>query len=278
MKKTVTILGLLAICASAAIAQTYPFFDDFESYGGFGTALKVATTPWNSKNFYVYQPRGSNNSKGAQSGLSSNSRFDSLVSPLIGPISATTQLSFNYRLVEYIGSSPLNTILQPGDAFEVQVTQNDGASYTTVASLNANTTSAYLSQSVNLSAYEGRLIKFRFYGQLNTTANRSVYFHIDDVVVADAVSTNRVADNATLTVYPNPLYSNSLQLNLPDAATGKATVIIADLLGKNMATQTLDITASRTANLPIPSGLSGAYFVTLQTENGRFTQKVIINN
>jgi hypothetical protein len=278
MKKTFTIIGLIAVSCLSASAQSYPFTDNFESYGGFGSALKLATTQWNSKGFYVYQPRGTNGSKGAQSGLTSNSRIDSLVSPEIGPMSPTTQLSFNYRLVEYIGSTPLNTILQTGDVFEVQVSQDNGATYTTLSALPANTTSDYLSKAVNLSAYEGRLLTIRFYGQLNTGANRSVFFQIDDVAVIDAVGTNRAIDNTKLAVFPNPANGNVLQIAVQGVADNNAIVTVTDLAGKNIITQSLAIQANANAALTLPAGLNGIYLVTVQTEQGRFAQKVVVCN
>ena len=56
--------------------------------------------------------------------------------PIVGPIAATTQLEFDYRIVDYTSYPATGTIIGASDVYNVRISTDDGATYTTVYTIN----------------------------------------------------------------------------------------------------------------------------------------------
>jgi hypothetical protein len=110
------------------------------------------------------------------------------VAPLVGSITANTNLSFHYRLVDYLGY-PLNaTSPGSGDKIEVQVSLDDGATFTTFHTIdqsNHTVTTEFANKVLSLAAYSGDFIKIRFLCTWNTG---DYYVDIDNVLLEDGTS------------------------------------------------------------------------------------------
>lgn len=118
MKNIFSLFLFLCFFANHSVAQVFPFVDDFSTQ----VNLTLVRAPWKTKNFNVYaRGTGTPASLAVQSGLSTFGRFDSLISPVIGPITSTTQLTFNYRIVGYIGSTPTTVTMVAADNFNVGI-------------------------------------------------------------------------------------------------------------------------------------------------------------
>ncbi|MCU0370761.1 MAG: hypothetical protein MUC31_05055, partial [Bacteroidales bacterium] len=104
------------------------------------------------------------------------------IAPLVGSITASTNLSFHYRLADDLGY-PLNAkILTPGDMIEIQVSADDGASFTTIHTIdqyNHTPTTEFTNKVISLGAYAGNFIKVRF---LFTWGSGDYYFDLDNVL------------------------------------------------------------------------------------------------
>lgn len=195
MKKLLMLICLFAFVIEAE-AQVYPFYEDFES---FGNNFPQITTGGYSSDMYAY-PRGLNGSKGAQAQMTQFNKVDSLVTPSIGPLTATSQVSFYFRVVEYIGSTAVGHTLSGSSSVQVQA----GAFGTyqtihTITSANQNSGTNFRKVTVAAGGFSGISgnLKFR---ALHPTNTGDWFLHLDSIVVRDttAGSCNVVIDE-TLT-------------------------------------------------------------------------------
>ena len=91
------------------------------------------------------------------------------------------------------------------------------------------------------------------------------------------VGTNEIENDLDFSVFPNPV--NGSQLNiLSKNSNSISNLILTDILGKTIFTsQNLENKTIITIHLP--QGLSGVYFLTIQSKTNQYeTYKVIINN
>ncbi len=107
------------------------------------------------------------------------------ISPLTGSISTNSYLSFHYRIIDYTGY-PLNaTQMGTNDKIDVQVSTDDGATFSTFHTINqANHISSteFNNKVLSLAAYNGSFIKIRF---LCTWSSGDYYVDIDNVLIED---------------------------------------------------------------------------------------------
>lgn len=74
-------------------------------------------------------------------------------------------------------------------------------------------------------------------------------------------------------VYPNPA-SGNVNIRFADAATGNAMINMIDLSGKIVMVQ--EVSTGKNASISVQNFQPGMYFMTIATENGSTTQKLII--
>ena len=87
------------------------------------------------------------------------------VSLLTGNVTSNTFLSFNYRIIDYLAYPYTATTLGTGDNIQVQISTDDGATFTTIHTINQsnhNTGLEFTSVGISLSAYTAAFIKIRF--------------------------------------------------------------------------------------------------------------------
>lgn len=115
------------------------------------------------------------------------------ISPLAGSITSGSSLSFHYRIVDYTGY-PLNaTSLGNNDKIDVQVSTDDGTTFTTIHTIDHNnhiTSAAFTAKMLSLSAYNGSFIKVRF---LCTYGSGDYYIDIDNAIIDNSTSMTYVA-------------------------------------------------------------------------------------
>ena len=103
-------------------------------------------------------------------------------------MTASTNLSFHYRIVNALGF-PLNaTTLGPSDKIDIQVSLNDGATFTTFHTIDQNnhtTSTEFTNKVLSLAAYNGDFIKIRF---LCTWGSGDYWVDIDNVLFEDGTN------------------------------------------------------------------------------------------
>jgi len=106
----------------------------------------------------------------------------------------------------------------------------------------------------------------------------AIYFDFNEPIVTNTVTTMVTTVSGTQTVnanvftmYPNP--AKGFVVVTPAALNAPATVIITDVLGKELITTTV---AGTNNTIDIASLQSGIYMVTVKTGSGQATQKLVV--
>ena len=128
------------------------------------------------------------------------------------------------------------------------------------------------------SASQNPKVVFSATGFYSVTLKASNAFGFDEKIQTNYIRVigtgiNTIEEGFHFTVFPNPAKS---QVIISWGGNGEiATGHLTDLTGKSMQTFTIH-TQNNTYILPLSSLASGIYFIQLQTAEGTFTQKLII--
>ncbi len=167
------------VTASTRTGYALPYLQTFPS--------TTSPAEW-SNNMSRAANHGTSLSIGQYERLTSSNTSCYAISPLVGSITSDTYLSFHYRFVNYLGF-PLNaTELGPDDKVDIQVSTDDGATFTTIYTIDENNhtaTTDFTSTAVSLAAYSGDFIKIRF---LCTRGSGDYYFDMDNVLFEDGLN------------------------------------------------------------------------------------------
>jgi Secretion system C-terminal sorting domain len=280
MKKNLFLSVLCAFVAISAQAQAF-YTQDFNAAPLFGRP-----PGWTSKIFNVYPGRGVGNSQAMQSSFGATPNFDTLGSALLAMPSAPfipvpIVLTFQYRIAEYIGSSPQAAPIPAGSKLEVFILQTGGA-YTLVKTIAQSPNSAaYVSSGeINLGTeYYGRELKVIFKMTNTGGPNTSYLVQLDDVVFGYQLQPVAVSERkdteGNMKITPNPVQNGLVNLRFEGAAEGTANISIADITGKIITTKNIEIVNHQLVTIET-SLAAGVYFVTANTASGKLTERIII--
>ncbi len=263
----ITITLFLLFFSLKPFAQTYPFAEGFE-----GMPNTQVPTGWEGS-MKVLTNHGINDYKAVCARVSSAVTVDSSITPLIGPLTSASALSFYYRIIDQniYPSTPTN--LDVGDSIEVLLS-TDSINYQTVFLImldNHNTSFNFVKKKVFLSQFAGSSVNFKFRCKFGTGAG--YYVDIDTVVVKDEPQTGveDLNDDASFSLYPNPvsqLAIGSLQFAVSEQLIGNQFTL-TDIEGKVIECGRIK---SSIFNLQSSILSKGLYFVQI----GNTTRKLII--
>ena len=138
--------------------------------------------------------------RGLSKQLFSSLSVASGLAPLLGPITATTHLSFHYRIVDDLGYPLTGTVLAANERIDILVSADDGATYTAVHTIdqgNHTVSNTFANKVINLGSFSGQYLKIKF----DCTRISGDYFvDIDNFLLEDG--TNMSYTTAT-TEQPN---------------------------------------------------------------------------
>jgi len=180
------------VTANNRTANALPYLQAFS-----GTSLPAG---WTGANMNCSTAHGIAGTSGLYGRLNTSTPAASAVTLLVGSITSSTNLSFHYRIVDYLGYPYNATTPGPGDVIEIQASLDDGVTFTTFHTIDLNnhtTTTQWVNKVLSLAAYNTDFIKIRF---LCTWASGDYYVDIDNVLVEDG--TNMSYSGAT-TEQPN---------------------------------------------------------------------------
>ncbi len=180
------LIAVFTLSTLIATAQTYPFIDAFESYTNFTT---LGTQGGYLSDMSIYQTHGMSSSKGLISQISTFNTRDTTVSPLIGPLTATSRVSFYYRIVDQSLYPATATTLGANDKVEIFAGSQTLNLYQSIYSItNANHVASTTFKKVtipvgNLAGQSGNL------KIVVTKGSATDYFvDIDSLVVMDSTA------------------------------------------------------------------------------------------
>ncbi len=264
MKNKISLILILVMWYGgfSSNAQTYPFYDDFESY----TAFQVPSAY--PGNIQVRLVHGTNNSQGLSSFMNTFTTKDSATSPLIGPLSSASGLGFDWRIVSTIGSSFVPANLVAGDHFTASIS-NDGINFQDILDIDHLTYVAstdFNHYTFDIGAFIGNNIYVKFTIKRQNNPD-DYYVDIDNLSVSDTtLNTGINFRNASkeLIVYPNPV-RNRLMIETDVEFENIGDVIIFDLVGKEIIHES--ISSLSKGYIDTSSLKSGYYNIAIGTKN-----------
>jgi hypothetical protein len=180
-------------------------------------------------------------------------------------LSTASGSSFNFNYHMY-GSSDMGTI-------DLEVSDDDGASWNSVWSQSGNKGNTWLSASVDLTAYVGGGVQLRFNRVTGSTWQADIAIDNISVTVtnnAQSVPFGTQSDALAVTsikLYPNPVKTGMLNIEIL-GTTPKDYVLfnfVGQVVGKGVFTERLDVSQLQ----------SGVYIIQVNTEEDKFLERFI---
>lgn len=228
-------------------AYPLPLKEDFNS--------GVFPPEWNTTEVGVilYSPNHHNNPTHLISDfLSSGDLTFEVTTAQYGPIGENDSLTFDYRYVVYSLGTTAAT-LGAGDKLEVQISDDCGETYDVVHLINqSNHVPSVLLKTVtvDLSAYEGKVISVRFFAQRVTTTGSTYWIDLDNINISGC---------------PGSFFAKQTVTNATATGASDGSVVIEPVYG----TAPFGYQWSNGSISPNPSGLaSGEYTVTITDSKG----------
>lgn len=218
--------------------------------GGIGTA-----------NRYLY----TESSSGQNPGFNGTTFLESTCFDLSGMSDA--DFSFAYHMY----GNTMGTL-----SVEVSLDNGDNWLDTTFKNVTDNQ-DLWQTATIDLSAYVGYSIKIRFNGKTGTS-------HLSDMAI-DNFSLTTVVDASlgiedeilnAFTIYPNPSSIGEVKLKVPNEIQ-EFNISITNLLGQKLFTEHVKTIYNNTHTIKTNSLRMGIYFITVSTDLGKATKKMIIN-
>ncbi len=271
MKKLFVLL--ITISASlSSIGQVYPYVEDFNTMPSFSNPFGWTST---IPGFQVY-PNHGNGSQGMTKNMTSlGASADSVISPLIGPLTATSVLSLQYRVMESSLYPNFSHAMVAGDGIDFYAVSGPlSILLYTVDVTNHITDTGFFTLNYNIGALAGNL------GNLMIKVRRGAgdfFVDFDNISITNASS---VVDVTPLVdrpvIYPNPANGGTrLQLKSVPADDYRIRLIssaggVIDLEEKHME-GTLPVIDTNQLN-------RGLYFLQLTGLRNNFLLRFVVKN
>ncbi|WP_337866462.1 hypothetical protein, partial [Ignavibacterium sp.] len=136
-------------------------------------------------NMVVLANHGTGPSNGLTKNLYSSVTNAFATTPTVGSLTSNSQLVFDYRIVNWSGYPNTATVLG-ADSFNIQVSTDDGATFTTLYTIDATnhvTSTSFATISLSLNSYAGSNVIIKW--NLNW-ASGDYYFDIDNVKIRES--------------------------------------------------------------------------------------------
>jgi len=272
MKKlilTVTILmgGLFSMQAQ------YPFYENFDAM----TTNAAPTGGWVTSGFKVMAGHGSTAPNACSVEMKTGHLMDTLVTPTIGPLTATSIISLDYRFVQ-AALYPANAYtLTAGDQITIDVNVlgnwfNNQASITTSNGLTTFTTFTFTNASASGLSVKIRLDIAR--------ANGDWFLDIDNVFIKDAGSTYGIKYNPSnppsLLALPNPSQGNFIVWLKNYQSSNTVELKLYNHMGQLVRTMKPDNVLNNQFNVTTTDLAKGVYIVEVISGDEVSKTKVIV--
>ena len=161
----------------------------------------------------------------------------------------------------------------------LEITDNNGATWTPLWGRSGNFGNSWVNESLSLSVYAGKVVRFRFVGTLSNGVRGDMAIdHIRINAGAAVPQLITAADGSRFQwdrVYPNPT-SGRVQLEIYVPENTMARVSMLDATGRVSDIGPMSLSSGmNTMNINLPTRQPGMYLLRLQ-ENGRVHTKQII--
>jgi hypothetical protein len=271
MKKIYILIVFTAI-ASHLNAQVYPYTEDFNSMTPNANPVGWTCT---SPGFLV-DPAHGNASQGLTRDLTGfTPQVDSVITPLIGPLTTLSSLSFQYRIMEAPTYPCCAYTLGVGDAIDFYAVSGPIAlPLYTIDMTNHLPDTTFQTLSYNVSALAGNV------GNLMIRVRRGsgdFFADFDNFSVVDVSTVSSVTVAAEPVVYPNPA-ADGTQLHLKDVPPDNYKVRLITSGGSIIDLAEQHITAGSTPLINTRQLNRGLYFLQLNGVHNNFLLRFVVRN
>jgi hypothetical protein len=226
---------------------TLPFSENFNSSLTFPTSwINNPVTPW-----YVLSNHGTAGSNGMSINLWSTITKAIAQTPQIGTLTASSGLSFDYRIVNFSGypntPTPLSQLVN--DSLNVYVSNNCGQTFTLLGSINAsnhNPSTAFANVSYGLAAYAGQSLIFKFVAVRDQSQPSDYYVDVDNINIVNLLPNDAGVSGLVQPASGFPCYSSNqnVVVQIKNFGTNTLTTIPVKVFISGAANQTLNATYS----------------------------------
>lgn len=232
---------------------TLPFSENFNASLTFPTSWQNdPVNPWS-----VMSNHGTGGSNGMTRNLWSTITQAKAQTPQIGTITASSGLSFDYRIVDFSSypntPTPLSQLIN--DSINIYVSNNCGQTFTLLGSINAsnhNPTTAFTNVSYALSSYAGQSLIFRFHAVRDGSQPSDYYVDIDNINIVNLLPNDAGVSGFVDPPAGKPCYSSN----------------------QNVVVQIKNFGTNNLSNIPVKVLISGA---TSQTLSGVYSGSLAPN-
>lgn len=160
----------------------------------------------------------------------------------------------------------------------LEVSIDDGANYSNVFSISGeqhgSNGAAWTNQIVDLSVYDGQTIKLRFYGLTGSSWRGDMAFDNINITADTVVLSTSEFDINEWSIYPNPSSIGMINIKAPNDIQ-KFDILISNTLGQQVYQEKV-VLSNNTHIINTGNLNTGVYFITLKTNEGKSTKKIII--
>ncbi|MEO0311521.1 MAG: Secretion system C-terminal sorting domain [Bacteroidota bacterium] len=241
MKKLILFILTLTVGQVKCYAQLFPFSDDYESAPAFNVP------PNYTGDITVYLTHGVNAGKSLAAYMNSFNSKDSILSPIIGPITTQSSLSFSFRTGMVVaGQYPVGAPnFTNDDALQIWIAENNGAFQLIQTYDNSNyvPTANFTNATIPLNGNTaGSNIQIKFVVKRGISSDE-YFLDIDNLVVSDPTATH-AHDLSSVSIYPNP-FTDFIILQNTNINNPITQISIVDIIGKVVVSKQVDLSTNK---------------------------------
>lgn len=267
--------------AQPGITPQYPYIQTFDSLAPFQSI--EGQYGWLNGNFFgidpstvsVYPSRGINSTQAMSTALNDFLTTDSILTPLIGDLTATSEISFYYRIVQPLPLSLPQTLSADGGLklsilpYVGPVAEPEQEIYR-ISSANHSDTAGYRKITMPLSAFAGKTAYFKF-SYYQGTAGDDYFIDIDSLVINQPLITaiSPINNNNFLLHITE---GNVINLTTTNSISNNSHVSVCDMNGKLLYTNRL----KNFNTIDASQWNKGLYVIQVTGSETNFSKKIVI--
>jgi hypothetical protein len=199
----------------------------------------------------------------------------------MGTVAPNCKLSFQYRVVDYIGNTGVKHYMDPGDEIVVYVVDSISATQVyRIDKTNHTDTSFFKEIEIDMANFLNRTVKVRFSVMRGASSSFDFNVNFDNVGLYTVPVTTTVSNRniEKMRLFPNPSNEKAQwQFSLKKESNMRFSII--DIHGKEvfLSPQTHFSAGENTIAIPSETLQNGIYFCRLMSDEGLVSEKLIIS-
>jgi hypothetical protein len=214
--------------------------------------------------------RGTNSTRSLSTNVYSGKKSSFAIAPTTAPLPQNAILSFDIRLKNDL---PGNFSFGAGDSVTVSISNDCGNSWIQAFKINSTQPFGFenfQTATIDLSAYAGSAIAFRFDVRINRNDNTGAWVDLDNIGVSENTSSASILNKRKFRVFPNPA-TDFIQVSGAETG-GRVSLKILSLNGQLMK----EASFSGNQLISLQSLPSGIYLMELHSGDEIQREKIVV--